>query len=187
MKCPVDSGTLLPWNKPPNYLPWFCPNNDTHGGNGRFFTNEDVEDFYAVEQLIEESVRAILDGTLTMEDAVTIIARRSKKPEAMVRARLATALKIARNFQSTRATKKSSAPTSMPAVNDSPPRTAGGTVAPDEFMAVLKERGLTKKQAAEAIGRSVSRVHELTVTKGGSQALLDSFKEKLTAYVPPTN
>lgn len=185
MKCPFDQGTLLPWNKPPRSYPWFCPNNDTHGGNGKFFTNEELqEDFTEMETLIQENVKAIMDGALSVEDAVTIIARRSKKPEAMVRARLAVALKLARNYRDIKSTKSSTAITTDVVVHDSPPRTAGGTVSPDQFMAVLKEHELTKKQAAEAIGRSVSRVHELTVTKGGSQALLDIFKQKLSEYKP---
>lgn len=138
-----------------------------------------------MDQLIQENVQAIIDGTLSTEDAVAIISRRSKKPAAMVRARLAVVLKLTRNYQDIKVSKSSApGPLQTPVVHDSPSRTAGGTVSPDEFMAVMKEHALTKKQAAVAIGRSVSRVHELTVTRGGSEALLASFKEKLAAFHP---
>lgn len=137
-----------------------------------------------MEELIKEMVTAIQAGTMKSEDAVMIISRRTKKPEPMVRARLAVVLRLANNFKDIKSSRQSSIPTSSAAAPGSLKPHAGGTVAPDDFMAVMKEHGLNKKQAAEAIGRSVSRVHELTTTKGGSPALLELFKQKLSEYKP---
>lgn len=181
MKCPFDGGALYPWGKPPRHYPWFCPNNDEHGGNGRFFTSEELEALYKVDDLIKDALPQILNGTLSAEDAVTVISRRADKPAPMVRARLAYALKAARNFKDHK-TATTGNPKPVSATLDSPKPPKGSMMEPSLFMAVLQESGLSKKEAAIAIGRSVSRVHELTVSKGGSAQLLESFKQKLSEY-----
>lgn len=55
-------------------------------------------------------------------------------------------------------------------------------VDPSEFLKVKTELGLSSKECAAAIGRTLSRVSELTKSKGSSRAIYESWVENLTKY-----
>lgn len=55
-------------------------------------------------------------------------------------------------------------------------------VDPSAFAAIRDELGLSNKQTAEAIGRTLSRVSELTKTKGASMQVLERFETDLRAW-----
>jgi hypothetical protein len=55
-------------------------------------------------------------------------------------------------------------------------------VEPSEFARVKTELGMSNKNVAEAIGRTLSRVSELTNSKGASQLVFDQYVAALTAW-----
>lgn len=56
-------------------------------------------------------------------------------------------------------------------------------VEPSAFKAEVTARELTSKQVAAAIGRTLSRVSELTHSKGASRLIFEEFVTKLDAFV----
>lgn len=56
-------------------------------------------------------------------------------------------------------------------------------VEPSAFKAEVAARGLTSKDVAAAIGRTLSRVSELTHSKGASRLIFEDFVTKLDAWV----
>ncbi len=63
------------------------------------------------------------------------------------------------------------------------PREKREHVEPARFAQVLTDLGLSRKEAASAIGRSLSRISELTKSQGGSMAIFESFKRSCEEYV----
>ena len=55
-------------------------------------------------------------------------------------------------------------------------------VEPTEFLKLKQELGLTNKECADAIGRTVSRVSELTHSKGASRAIYETVEPKWRAF-----
>lgn len=55
-------------------------------------------------------------------------------------------------------------------------------VEPSEFARVKSELGMSNKEVAEAIGRTLSRVSELTNSKGASQLVFDRYVQDLTTW-----
>lgn len=55
-------------------------------------------------------------------------------------------------------------------------------VEPSEFAALKAELGLSNKEIAEAIGRTLSRVSELTNSKGASRLVFEQFETAVRAY-----
>lgn len=55
-------------------------------------------------------------------------------------------------------------------------------VDPSEFLAVKQELGLSSKECAAAIGRTLSRVSELTKSKGASRAIYENWVAQLNAF-----
>lgn len=55
-------------------------------------------------------------------------------------------------------------------------------VEPEKFAEVKSELGLSNKEVAEAIGRTLSRVSELTNSKGASQLVFDRYVADLRAF-----
>lgn len=123
----------------------------------------------------------LLDGSMSIADGAVILARRSNASVPEMQRMLEARVRMAHVYDEWKSANTVDSTTSggvtSSRVNDA------SHVPPEAFMAALTERGLTKKQAAEAIGRSASRVHELTVRDGGKQHLYDSFVENLDAYL----
>lgn len=55
-------------------------------------------------------------------------------------------------------------------------------VEPERFLRVLLTSGLTRRQAAEAMGVTRSRITELTRSKGASVAIYSRFRESIMSY-----
>lgn len=55
-------------------------------------------------------------------------------------------------------------------------------VEPSEFARVRDELGLSNKNVSEAIGRTLSRVSELTNSKGASQLIFEDYSAKLAEW-----
>lgn len=55
-------------------------------------------------------------------------------------------------------------------------------VEPTEFLKLKQELGLTNKECADAIGRTVSRVSELTHSKGASRLVYERVEPAWRAF-----
>lgn len=64
------------------------------------------------------------------------------------------------------------------------PRARLEHVPPERFKALQTELGLSNKQVAAAIGRTLSRVSELTHSKGASINIYNAFETALRNYTP---
>lgn len=179
--CPLvpEHGKTHPWNKPPRYYPYWCPNSE-HGGNGLFITEAMIAEANAMSNDLLEVIPQILDGSMSEADAAAIIARRANVRVEDILPTLQMKVRLARNFAELKQSRQTAVYT--PRAKGVSSEGDAGKVPPAKFMEVMLKAGLTKKQAAEAIGRSVSRVHELTVTQGGKQHLFDTFVQAVEAY-----
>jgi hypothetical protein len=180
-----EHGKLVSWNNPPSHDPWFCPHSD-HSGNGAFFLDAHLSDGggHTLASQLEEVLASVLAGDLQLSEAVDIAARRSNQSRTNIQAYLEARLRSARNFAEAKQARATGTPIPHAAYTVARhKREAVPLLPPSEFMRVMNEAGLSKKEAAEAIGRSVSRVHELTTSQGGNQKLFDNFVACIQAYV----
>lgn len=131
---------------------------------------------------LDEIIPQIISGEMTEYQAAEILARRSNVEAKILLPTIATRVRYARAYGEIKQSR--TVYSTSPGKVQSSSSSSGGTdkVPPSKFMEVMLRAGLTKKQAAEAIGRSVSRVHELTVTQGGKQHLFDTFVQALESY-----
>jgi hypothetical protein len=55
-------------------------------------------------------------------------------------------------------------------------------IGPEQFAALKNELQMSNKEVAEAIGRTLARVSELTHSKGASAAIYESFETAVRAW-----
>lgn len=55
-------------------------------------------------------------------------------------------------------------------------------VPPEEFLKLKTDNGLSSKDMAEAIGRTLSRVSELTKSKGASRAVFERVQTQIAEW-----
>lgn len=194
--CPVDPqhGPLM------RHAEWggrlYCPHSDHVDSAGRFFTeaeasgadpvgateNEKAHRARLEEQVYEQAAKAILAGQSTREAEVADIAKAKKIGKAAAGEKLDAAIAeqkaAARQAPERKAQQRAAV---------SAPRQRLEQVAPAEFAKLRDELGLTNKECAAAnaeagLGSTLSRITELTHSKGASTAIFDKVKAAWTSY-----
>lgn len=188
--CPVNNqhGRLYSWEGGR----WYCPSHP-HGGNGKFFSEKEAYGDYAITEeevtaLLESTARDIIAERTSLEQAVTTVARQTKRSSATVRESLTLMVKTIQEHGNgvNMADKRSAARAAKAAA---PKATSSKTlehVEASEFVRVLNELGLTNKQAAEAtgaagMGASATYIYIL-LHKGASAQLFAKYEAALRAY-----
>lgn len=193
--CPVDPahGRLLDVYRG-DLLVWWCPHSDHSATAGRIFTEAQAtgkepvsrsteEAAYAArleDRLYEKEARMVLAGEASKEDAVARIAKAKKASKAAVAERLDLAIEAEKSAlkeaakTAPKAKRPAQARTRTPA-DAGKPRLEH--VEPAVFAALRDELGLTNKECAAAneaagLGSTLSRITELTASKGASSAIL---------------
>lgn len=176
---------------------FWCPHS-AHGGNGRYFTDKEAHGQYEitegdVSQLIEGAARDVIADKVSLDMAVTNVARQTKMATSQAREALTIMIGTIKEKDEDMAEKKAAAKTTARAKTTTSKTTATGdrhrleAVPGSEFARVRDEAGLTQKQIREActdagMGASSTYVYILT-TKGASVVLFDRFKDAVASYV----
>jgi DNA-binding transcriptional regulator YiaG len=167
----------------------FCPH-AAHGGNGQYFTQEEADGAYVqkesdVSSVLETTAAKVASGELTMEAAAAQVARITKRSTAQVRELISEGVAAIRDAEAAKAEAKAKVKAA--------PKVEKGTRAkqphsePAEFAVVRDRLGMANKEVAAALaaagmGNTLSRVTELTHSKGSSTALLINFTAALEAW-----
>jgi colicin import membrane protein len=171
-----------------------------HGANGRFFTDSEARGEITLKEsdvakIYQATAKAVIAGTVTEEVAVKQLANQLQvsADEALEGLRA----ELARQRTSAEATaeqkevvaKRKAAPKEKVAKG---PRVKLEHVEPEEFAAVRDRLGLSNKQVADALidvvgakpgePPTLSRVTELTHSKGSSRPLFVKYETALVKY-----
>ncbi len=195
--CPMDPrhGRLLDRREGGG---WFCPH-QAHGGNGRRFTETEALAEWAYTEdelnaLYASTAQDILAGGTDFDSAANAVAKATKTSGAVVRERLHAMVDAIKGEQEEKAAEKAAAAEESKKAAKAPkrPRSTGPReklehVDPAQFKAVRDELGFSNKEVSEAlaaagVGSTLSRVTELTHSKGGSSRLFEQFKAILAAW-----
>jgi hypothetical protein len=184
---------------------FYCPH-QFHGGNGKFFTQAEVDGDYELKEaevsaLLEAAAKDVLNGKTTIDAAVRELAKITSRTTTQVREALtimtdtiekkdaekveqATAVKAARARRAAPAAAAPAKAAKAPAA----PRVAREKATGEQFAGVIAALGLTPKQAAEAcgeatppMGKSATYIYILTHS-GASADLFAKFETALKAY-----
>lgn len=173
-----------------------CMHSD-HGGNGRGFSEEEITNYQLQEtdmsNILESAAREVAAGTTSIDLATSSVAKATKRSAAQVREQLTEAVAIltaqaeARKAETAEiAAAKVAKPVAGPAKGaGSKPR--GEHIEPAQFAALRDELGLSNKEVsavllASEMGNTLSRVTELTHSKGGSASLFARYTTALNAW-----
>lgn len=192
--CPINHlhGRLYVWDDGR----YFCPTN-SHGGNGRFFTEEqangDIQDEdLDLSDLYRSAAGRVLSGHMSMDQAVMIVGRQTGQPSAAIRENINLMLKTIQEEGETMAEKRQKAKAAAAAeattTTERAPRARKEKAGPEEFKAVIEAAGLTNAQAARAavsagLGGSATYIYILT-HKGASKDLLAKFTDAIAEFGP---
>lgn len=192
-RCPVDPahGRLYDNRNPGPRTAWFCPHS-AHGGNGKFFSDKEAHGEYELREsdvtiLYESAARDVIAGKITLDQAVTNVAKQSKMATSQVREAIAIMIDTIREKDTDMADKKAAAKTAKKTA----PKAAAQRQRVDhteaaEFLRVRDELGLTAKQSALAtgeagMGSSSTYVYILT-HQGASTELFNKYEAALRSY-----
>jgi hypothetical protein len=168
---------------------YWCPAHD-HGGNGRFFHQDEVADYELTEEdtmkLYESIARQVIAEEITIDDGVTTITKRTRGKSATVRDKLSTMIDGLQTEREETETKQKEAKATnakkrtAAAKKDAKPRQRKKWVEPEKFAKLRDKHGLTNTAIAKAWGKSPSRLTELTkgtkATQGGSIDVFNDYK-----------
>jgi hypothetical protein len=172
---------------------WRCMHSD-HGGNGRPFTDQEVREYEIGEadmsQILESAARDVVAGTKTIDQATSEVAKATKRGAAQVREQIQEAVNVLQAQADAKAAEKAARAAAKAAKPVTPKGTAkprGEHVEPAQFAAVRDRLGLSNKEVSAALlaagmGNTLSRVTELTHSKGGSATLLGKYTEALETW-----
>lgn len=182
-----------------------CPH-DNHGGNGRFFTSAEAAGDYElkesdVTQIYEDAARSIVAGKTDMDNAASQIAKATKRSTAQVRETLATIVDVVNQEAAEKAEKESTVAKAKASTKAAPktaktPATKLEHIEParfaalrDEVFAVLpqskRNSAMAAALAAAGQGSTLSRVTELTHSKGATIKTFANAEKALRAYKIP--
>jgi hypothetical protein len=174
-----------------------CPHH-AHGGNGRTWRSQD--DLEQTEQTeedvsnqIETAAKDIIAGRTTIELATSQIAKQTKRGSAQVRETLNDMLgALQAKSQERDAEREAVKAEREERSSEKAPRKEGAKpkqehVEPAVFKAYRDEMAMTNKQVSAALeaagmGHSLSRVTELTHSKGAAASTFEQFKTAMTAW-----
>lgn len=171
---------------------WYCPAH-SHGGNGKFFSDKEAHESYELterdrDNMLQETARRVIAEQMTLDQAVAMIAKSTGRPTTAVRESLTLMVQAIQDKGESVAEKRKAAVAAKAAKSATPKATGRRLehVEASEFQRVLKETGLTAKQAAEAtgnagMGKSATYVYIL-LHQGASANLFAKFEEALHAY-----
>lgn len=195
--CPVDPthGKTYYWADKTSVKgrDFWC-GHQAHGGNGRFFTDKEAHGEYEltetdVSRMIESYARDVIAGKVSLDLAVTNVAKHTKMATSQVREALSIMIGTIKEKDEDMADKKAAAKTAK--AKAAAPKATGERhrlekIEASEFVRVRDEAGLTQKQAQEAckeagMGASSTYVYILT-HEGASVKLFDRFKDAVGSY-----
>lgn len=165
-----------------------------HGGNGKFFTSEEANGDYEIQEtempaLYESAAREVIAERTTLDQAVQALAKSMRRPTSQVREALVIMIDTLKEKDTDMAEKKAAAAKAKTA--KAQPAAKGERrrlehVEGSEFARVRDELGLTNKQAAEATGEAgmgSSATYIYIVThQGSSIKLFEKYQAALKAY-----
>ncbi len=175
---------------------WYCPHHD-HGGNGHFFTEDQALSEWAYTEdelnaLYESTAKSILAGQIDLDSGAASVAKATKTSGSVVRERLHAMMEAVKGEQAEKAEQaeeRKVAKKAKPAAKRQAagPREKLEHVEPAAFKAVRDELGMSNKEVAAALeaagmGCTLSRVTELTHSKGSSSRLFEQFKAALASW-----
>lgn len=170
-----------------------CMHSD-HGGNGRKWDDQTIQEYALTEgdivSILETTARRIAAGEIDIDTATAQVAKVTKRGQAQVREQLeaatATVQAETASKEEARAEAKAVA-AAKPAAEPKAPRAKKEHVEPAEFAAVRDRLGLRNKEVAAALaaagmGATLSRVTELTHSKGSSRDLFTKYEAALATW-----
>lgn len=175
---------------------WRCMHSD-HGGNGLAFSDEETRTYQITEEdvthIIESAARDVVSGKIDLDAAVSQVAKQTKRGSAQVREQINETVEAIKAAAETKAAEKAAekeervAKKTAEAKPEKAARPRAEHVEPAEFAAVRDRLGLANKEVAAALaaagmGSTLSRVTELTHSKGSSRQLFEKFEAALSAY-----
>lgn len=173
---------------------WRCMHSD-HGGNGRPFSDEEARNYEMKESdvvnILESAARDVVAGKIDLDAAVSRVAKQTKRGSAQVREQINETVMALSAAAGEKAVEQAARKEARMAKASTKP--GGGKaprkehVEPAEFAAVRDRLGLRNKEVAAALaaagmGATLSRVTELTHSKGSSRDLFGKFVAALEAH-----
>lgn len=135
---------------------WWC-GHSAHGGNGRFFTDEEVRGGYELQEgdvalIYETTARDVIAGKLTLDKAVQDVARTTKRSTSQVREAVTIMIDSIKEKDQTMADKKAAA--KKKTAKQPGERRRLEHVDGAGFQKVIDDLGMTAAQTKEATGEA---------------------------------